>query len=716
MKIVFLALCLMTAPICLAQYLQPDCQSLPAVLIEQAPIIDGDLSDICWEGLTSASGFTQKTPKEGQPSIESTAVKVCYDREYLYFAFYCQAKQPGKITSRLIPREDGNYGDIVIILLDTYNDKRGAYKLFINPKGIQGDAYLSEDGANSDLSWNGVWSSTVKTDTDGWTAELAVPFKNLRFSAGENQTWGINFGRYIACHNEVSYWQPVTKQEGYPRISKCGKLCGLSGIKPGRNLEILPYGLGRTEKFSDQRISEGKLGLDAKWAPTTNMAWDITLNPDFAQIEADPQNINLSKYETYLPERRPFFIERADLFNAARLSNFSTGPTWKPFYSRRIGKKLPDGQLVPILWGSKLTGKSMGTTLGAIMARTGGLDYDDYGTPATEPYASFSVLRLRQDIFSSSTIGLLGVNRTVPGDVNSVAVADANITAGRFKMAGAFARSLNQVSGLYGNLGDVSLNWDANFYQLFFGLKDIGRNFDIKKFGYQGDAGYKTWAAGGGIKPDLSNIGISSLWAGLFYGRGKQYRDDKYGDGCSFNFDFSTVNAWGFWAGMDVNRGYIEDVWQKTMSYWAGINSDGRKILNGGFNFSQNDAYNYEWDYFGHTRTLDLWSGLNILSNLSFSVTAGNIWQYHQDWDYQRADLTSGQRLQYSLTRDIALRVFVQQNTSDHSHNFNGLISWSFAPGSMFYLAYNEARDNSFGNLTLQSRTIVAKISYLWSL
>ncbi|MBI4726328.1 carbohydrate binding family 9 domain-containing protein [candidate division TA06 bacterium] len=250
--------------------------------------------DICWDSLPSASGFIQKTPKEGQPSIESTAVKICYDRKYLYFALYCQDKHPDKISSRLIPREEGDYGDIVIILLDTYNDKRGAYKLFINPKGIQGDAYLSEDGANSDLSWNGVWSSAVKIDTSGWTAELAIPFKNLRFADGENQTWGINFGRYIALNNEVSYWQPVTKQEGYPRISKCGKLCGLSGIKPGRNLEILPYGLGRTEKYSNQRISAGKLGLDAKWAPTTNMAWDITINPDFAQIEADPQNINLS--------------------------------------------------------------------------------------------------------------------------------------------------------------------------------------------------------------------------------------------------------------------------------------------------------------------------------------------------------------------------------------------------------------------------------------
>jgi len=716
MKIFILTFCLITASVCQAQNLQPGCHSLPATFAKQAPTIDGDLSDACWEGLASASGFIQKTPDEGQPSKEPTEIKVCYDDRCLYIAVCCRDSHPEKISSQIIPREEGDYGDIVIILLDSYNDKRGAYKLFINPRGIQGDAYVSEDGANSDLSWNGVWSSAAKTDAGGWTAELAVPFKNLRFATGDQQTWGINFGRYIACHNEVSYWQPVSKQEGYPRISKCGKLCGLSGIKPGRNLELLPYGLGRTEQYPDQRISEGKPGLDAKWAPTTNMAWDVTLNPDFAQIEADPQNINLSKYETYLPERRPFFIERADLFNAARLSNFSTGPTWKPFYSRRIGEKLSDGQLVPILWGSKLTGKSLGTTWGAIIARTGGLDYDDYGTPATEPYASYSVLRLRQDIFSSSTIGLLGVSRAIPGDVSSVAVADANIDVGRLKMAGAFARALNQASGLYDNLGDVSLNWDDKFYQLFFGIKDLGRDFYIKNFGYQSDAGYKNWALGGGIKPDLSAIGISSLWAGLFYGRGKQYSDDRYGDGGTFNFDFSTPGAWGFWGGTDVSRGYVEGVWHKTLNYWAGVNTDERKNLNGGFNFSQNDAYNYEWDYFGHTRTLELWSGLRVLSNLSFSVTAVNIWQYHQDWDYQRADLTSGQRLQYSLTKDIALRVFIQQNTADHSHNFNGLLSWSFAPGSIFYLAYNEARDNARGNMSLQSRTIVAKISYWWSL
>jgi hypothetical protein len=545
---------------------------------------------------------------------------------------------------------------------------------------------------------------------------MAIPFKNLRFSRNGRQVWGVNFGRYIPHHNEASFWQPVSKQDGYPRISKCGKLMGLEGIEPGLNFEARPYGLRRADQSSGNRDYKTKAGLDVKWSPATNLALDAAVNPDFAQIEADPQSINLSKYETYLSEKRPFFIERADLFGAARLVNFSTGPTWKPFYSRRIGRKLMDGQEVPILFGGKLTGKAMGTAMGALLARTGGLDYDARGLAAEEPYATFGALRLRQDVFSSSTVGLLAVNRSTPDDDNGVYVADANVSAGSFTMAAAGARALNRASGINGNLCDLSAGWSRKTYMLFAGYKDIDRDFQISKVGYQSDASCKNMAAGGGATPDLTSLGISSFWSGLFYGFNKHYQDGKWGHGYTFNIDFVTRQAWEFWGGSDINRGFVEDVWRATSSYWAGGNTDTRKMVNGGVHFSSNKAFNYEWDYFGYNRSLEVWGNFKALTNLSFSFDATRVWQYHEDGGFQRADLTSWQSLQYSLSKSLALRLFVQQNTSVHSHDFNGLVSWTFSPGSVLYLAYNENRDNSAGKMALQNRTLVAKLSYLWSL
>ncbi|MDI6740835.1 MAG: DUF5916 domain-containing protein, partial [Candidatus Edwardsbacteria bacterium] len=488
------------------------------------------------------------------------------------------------------------------------------------------------------------------------------------------------------------------------------------GLKPGRHLELLPCASGRTEHLPGQQNTSGGVGLDAKWAPLPSLAWDAAINPDFAQIEADPSAINLSKYETCLPEKRPFFIERADLFNVSRLTNFNIGPSWQPFYSRRVGKKLPDGHEVPILFGTRLTGKLGSTAVGAIAARTRSVAYEDDGDSFTEPGATYSIFRVRQDIFSNSTVGLYSVNRTIPGVYDGVAVLDVRISSGPLNVAGAGAQSLNSDHVKKGSLGEFNVNWQEQYFQLFAGIKDIGKQFYIKKIGYQADAGNKTWAAGGGIRPDLSRLGLTSFWLGLFYGQDKQYDNDKPGRGGTINLELSTVNAWSVWSGADCNHGCVAGIWRKIASFWLGANSDESQKLSAGFNYSQNDAYNYDRDYFGHTRNLELWSSLSLLPNLSLSLGANRIWQYIESWGFDRAVSTSSERLQYSLNRDVALRLYVQQNTDDHSHSFNGLVSWSFAPGSAAYLAYNETRDNSRGKMEPESRTVVAKVSYLWSL
>lgn len=332
---------------------------------DRPPRIDGLLDDDCWQNIQPVSGFIQYNPVNGAPASEETYVWAAYDDRYIYFAFLMKDSHPDRIWAELTPRNEFENNDSIQVILDTYNDKRTSISFTLNPKGIQKNSVET------------IWKSGAKIREDGWSAEMAIPFKSLRFSTASEQVWGINFSRYIHRLNETDYWTEVKRD--LPRLHQMAELRGLSGIKAGHNLEIFPYAGVRSSRWEDEKDDKLAVGVDVKYGIQPNLYLDVTASPDFSQVESDPFLYQLSPYENYLQENRPFFTEGSQYFSLA------TGT--RIFYSRRIR----DPRLA-----AKISGKTGRYSFGIL----GALNKTDYGS------SKFRVFRLKRDIFKNSQIGI----------------------------------------------------------------------------------------------------------------------------------------------------------------------------------------------------------------------------------------------------------------------------------------------------------------------
>lgn len=332
---------------------------------DRPPRIDGLLDDDCWQNIQPVSGFIQYNPVNGAPASEETYVWAAYDDRYIYFAFLMKDSHPDRIWAELTPRNEFENNDSIQVILDTYNDKRTSISFTLNPKGIQKNSVET------------IWKSGAKIREDGWSAEMAIPFKSLRFSTASEQVWGINFSRYIHRLNETDYWTEVKRD--LPRLHQMAELRGLSGIKAGHNLEIFPYAGVRSSRWEDEKDDKLAVGVDVKYGIQPNLYLDVTASPDFSQVESDPFLYQLSPYENYLRENRPFFTEGSQYFSLA------TGT--RIFYSRRIR----DPRLA-----AKISGKTGRYSFGIL----GALNKTDYGS------SKFGVFRLKRDIFKNSQIGI----------------------------------------------------------------------------------------------------------------------------------------------------------------------------------------------------------------------------------------------------------------------------------------------------------------------
>ncbi|MCK5380766.1 MAG: carbohydrate binding family 9 domain-containing protein, partial [Candidatus Latescibacteria bacterium] len=301
------------------------------------PKIDGRLDDAVWAKAVPVSGFTQKEPYFGQPASEDTEIRIVYSRTHLYVGARCFAK-PEKIIKQLSRRDNAYASDAFAIFLDSRHDHRTGYKFACNALGVQQDSYRYED-SRKDISWDGFWRCETSIDNLGWIAEFEIPMSNLRFPDQEQHVWGINFERWFR-DGESTAWKPISPDDGGTwRMSSLAHLVGIAHIRQGKHLEITPYTTAWLSQHGEEKAS-GKpdFGFDAKYGITTNLRANLTVNPDFAQVEADLIEINLSRFPTWLPEKRLFFMEGNSVFSTPM----------ELFYSRRIGTQ------GDILWGTKL--------------------------------------------------------------------------------------------------------------------------------------------------------------------------------------------------------------------------------------------------------------------------------------------------------------------------------------------------------------------------
>ena len=342
-------------------------------IVTPPPRIDGLIDDECWQSLQPVGDFFQYDPINGAKASEETFVWAAFDQDYLYFAFLMKDSQPDKIWAELTPRNEFENNDSITLILDAYNDKRTSISFSLNPKGVQKNSVET------------IWRSGAVMREDGWSAEMAIPFKSLRFSSQKLKVWGVNFERYIHRLNETDYWTDVDRD--LPKLQQTGELCGLTGLRPGYNLEFFPYAGVRASRWEDEEDNKAALGLDVKWGIRPNLYLDATAAPDFSEVESDPFIYQLSPYENYLQENRPFFTEGSRYFTLNPEGEDYHEEGLSLFYSRRIRDPK---------FAAKLTGKMGGFGFGIL----GALNKEEEGDSV------FSVVRVQKDIFKNSQVGI----------------------------------------------------------------------------------------------------------------------------------------------------------------------------------------------------------------------------------------------------------------------------------------------------------------------
>ena len=399
----------------------PNLRTLKAVPAEQPPVLDGVLDDAVWQGVPRTEPFRQKEPTEGNDSSEITYAQVIYTEESIFFGITCLDSSPAGIVATEL-RRDGNLNkdDSFWILIDSFHDHRNAFLFATNPLGTQYDALVIDEGKETNSNWDEAWRGVSNRNEEGWSIEVEIPFNVLRVK-DSGAAIGLEFQRVIRRKNEFIYWNSWERDFRFEEVSRAGHLEGLQSremVKPWRLKGYVVGGVG--EKGAKGWDNRSNAGIeDLKWRLTPALTADMTVRTDFGEVEVDAQQSNFSnpRRQLFFPEKREFFQEGAGFFDfSARMEEGIRSTTFQAFFSRRIGLS-PDGQRIPIYGGGKLTGRMGGLSIGALNMQT-----EEEGDFASTNY---SVLRLRQDLFSRSSIGGIVTNQSGGGTYNRTAGIDA---------------------------------------------------------------------------------------------------------------------------------------------------------------------------------------------------------------------------------------------------------------------------------------------------
>lgn len=423
---------------------------VPLRVAGEPPVMDGFIGNQEWPEQGWESGFVQHKPLEGKPASRQTSFNIMYDNDHLYVAFRIVEKEPDKISRRL-SRRDEMEGDMVGIQIDSYFDRTTAFVFWVTAAGVKIDG-VEVDGSNSeDMSWDALWTGKTAFDSLGWTVEMRIPLTQLRFSQAESHTWGLQVLRYIQRFDEVDIWQPIPR-DASTWVSRFGLLEGLSGIEPKRQIEMMPYvvaSIGRYKAETGNPFSTGKssgmsAGLDGKIGLTNNMILDFTINPDFGQVEADPSEVNLTAYESYFAEKRPFFVEGRNILSFGVTPGDNDASSDNLFYSRRIGRA-PHRDLsdydyadapanTTILGAFKVTGKTRnGWSVGLLESLTSlekaeVIFSESREKVEVEPLTNYFIGRLQKD-FNKGTTKLGGMFTAVNRNIDDAALNNLHKSA-----------------------------------------------------------------------------------------------------------------------------------------------------------------------------------------------------------------------------------------------------------------------------------------------
>ena len=731
---------------------------IPSTAVVSDLKIDGRLDEEDWRNAVFQGHFLQREPDIGQDATEKTKVAVLRDDNFLYIGVKCFDSEPSKIIAREMRRDARMENDDHFqIVFDTYRDRRNGFYFEINPNGCRRDASFGDEGQSYNSDWDGIWECGARINEEGWFAEVAIPWKTLRFAEEDTATWGINFARIIRRKNEQDFWQLVTRdagRRGMFRLSQAGSLVGLTGMKAGGNLELEPYLLGGAAKDADTEFkshSIGDFGIDAKIGLTSNMAMNLTWNTDFAQVEADQERVNLTRFSLYFPEKRDFFLDGAEVFNFGGQSISGRGGPGngiRLFYSRRIG--IEEGNQQPITGGVKLVGKTGKYQIGVMNMLTeeiyataedddeeeNGEDEEENGVLTLYPANNFTVLRLRRDLLLRSNVGFMFLNKEqVNSDhYNRSMGVDMNFPlTDVFTISGAFAGTFGPeeieddevIDRKTKNwAGNAELSYNSDLLDLQLSHLSIEDNFDAE-MGYVRRTGIRS------TECEIEYTPRPKRWPSIRQFRyrlngeyltdfGNRMLESQFSASLGISFQNSAYVS----LGMRQESEFIDEDWEVRPGYivptgtyggwgpYIWMSSDESKSVVGGLRLSYREYF----------------TGIRLTADPQIALLNFDRFQAEIDVDLNHVEMpegsfdatTLGCRMYYFFSTKLYLKAYLQwnddrlANEGDRISLANLLLRWTYRPGSDIYVVYNDRRLFGVSNGEIANRTLMLKATFFW--
>ena len=703
-----------------------------ATRVDRAPKIDGALDDPLWQSTPPISDFLQREPYEGQPPTERTEVHILYTKDAVLFGILCLDSEPDRIVATQLRRDvTQELDDYFEIVIDSSYSRRNAYVFQINPLGTQRDGLITDeqqsdsDQGDGDPGWDGVWESEARITSEGWTATIKIPFSTLNFMQSRDVVWGINFKRFIRRKNEQDLWAGWRRSFGMQKISEAGELRGISEIGSGRLFTVKPYGLGGFSHLPPAATSAGLApgttalytgGLDVKIGLRSNLVANLTGNTDFADADVDTQQFNLTPYKLFFPEKRQFFLENASIFNFAM-----GGSGDLLFFSRQIGIDPVTGQQVPMNGGGKVTGSLAGFDVGLMEAST--------RSSGPNPYANYSVIRVKRSLPGGSYVGFMGIDKragnTAPPYNQSGGVDTRIVVRKNLVLTGYAAQTRSPiVSGGQTNLG-AGLSYKNSWVEFLAERRKIGPNFNpevgflertdclcdyadltlkprpkiphVRELNFEGFVFHA---------PDTHGVLQTQEWQGTFRAEfhSGAYTDDDIVD----VFTQRIVTPFNIYKNVIIPNGLYH--WTRHQLTY-GTAQDRRWVLRF---FERFGSY-----YNGQLNEARIRASYRPSERLSFD--------FSQQWDRFRLPVTDGDfsvvfgsfQTNYAFSRFLTLSTIFQVNTSNsQAGSTNIRLRWNYRPDSDLFVIYTVGQQ--FASLVAANPTqftqnrFAVKYTYSW--
>lgn len=696
---------------------------MTAIRLTVAPSVDGNvIDDPVWQDVPFATGFQQTRPDEGQPATQRTEVRIGFTVDTLYVGVICFDKEPDQIIVADSRRDSSlEDTDSFQLIIDSFLDRQNGVVFGTNPAGLEYDGQLiaeGEDGLN--LNWDTNWSVRSQVFDEGWSAEMAIPFKSLRYGSAESQTWGINFQRNIRRNNEAAYWSPLPRQHGLYRVSLAGTVDGIE-VPRGRNLKLTPYVLSsyrRGGALSSGSKSNEEFGFDLKYSLTQSLTLDATYNTDFAQVEADEVQVNLNRFSLFFPEKRPFFLENAGQFTVGAPQEVEL------FFSRRIGVG-PGGVQLPIEAGARLSGKlGERTNIGFLQMRSNSVT-------GVAPRNDFTVMRVNQELANRSSVGGIFVSRD--GDGSNVPSNDKDYNRsygldGRWGIgdellvSGFVAKTETPDRRGKDHAYKISVDQNTENWSNNIAYTEVGEDFN-PEVGFLSRRGYRK-----GQFRFFRRVRPDDLWGLQELRPHASYSGHWDFDGFQESGFLHVDNHFEWKSGYEIHTGvnFIHEGVKEPFDIISGVTVQPAEYDDEELSlvFQTDRAAPISFDL--STKIGGLFGGdrLNIEPTLRFRRSEK--FRAEVSWNYNDIDLpvpggdfrinTGRLRMSYSFTPKMLLQALVQYDDRTDQIATNFRFAWQQSANAGLYLVYNEVDRSGLGGFDKPQREIILKYSRIFDL